>query len=180
MQTGVIETGVLWQLRSSESWSYVMNKQLPIEDHPLTAITADIVAAYVANNSVPVLSLPELIGRVHAALHKAAGMAEPEPEPLVPAVPVKKSVSPEAIVCLEDGKRFKSLKRHLRTNHGLSPEEYRARWGLPHDYPMVAPNYSAARSAMAKDLGLGQIHTRPARAAAAPTPARRGRRPKAG
>lgn len=156
-----------------------MNDQLTI-DHPLTAITADIVAAYVANNNVPVPSLPDLIGQVHAALHRAAGTAEPEPEPLNPAVPVKKSVTPAWIVCLEDGKRFKSLKRHLRTSHGLSPEEYRARWGLPNDYPMVAPNYSAARSAMAKDLGLGQVRGRTKRAAAAaPTATRRGRRTRA-
>ena len=128
----------------------------------LIDLTADIVAAYVANNTVPSAELSGLIAEVHAALQRtSSGVApEPAPEPLKPAVPVKKSVNPDFIVCLEDGKKFKSLKRHLRTHYDLSPEDYREKWGLPADYPMVAPNYAAARSALAKKMGLGQQRRR--------------------
>jgi predicted transcriptional regulator len=127
----------------------------------LIDLAADIVSAYVSNNTVPAADLPALIASVHRALSNTIGVApEPTPEPLKPAVNPKKSVFPDYIVCLEDGKKFKSLKRHLRTHYDLSPEEYREKWGLPADYPMVAPNYAAARSALAKKMGLGQQRRR--------------------
>ena len=123
----------------------------------LTSLTADIVSAYVTNNAVTSDKLPEFIGSVYGALHKASVQAiEPPKIELVPAVPVKKSVTPEHIICLEDGKKFKSLKRHIRSHYDLSPEAYREKWGLPHDYPMVAPAYAAARSQLAKSMGLGR------------------------
>jgi predicted transcriptional regulator len=122
----------------------------------LVAIAASIVAAYVSKNTVPMAELPGLIAETHAALSRAAGrMAPVEREETKPKVAVKKSVMPDYIVCLEDGKKFKSLKRHLRTHYNLSPEQYREKWGLPHDYPMVAPNYAEARSKLAKKMGLG-------------------------
>jgi predicted transcriptional regulator len=118
-------------------------------------------SAYVSNNTVPASDLPALIADVHRALATTlSGGAEPQQEPLKPAVNPRKSVFPDYIVCLEDGKKFKSLKRHLRTHYDLSPEEYREKWGLPADYPMVAPNYAAARSALAKQMGLGQQRRR--------------------
>jgi predicted transcriptional regulator len=127
----------------------------------LIDLTADIVSAYVSNHSVSAQELPALIAEVHQALSRThSGMSEPEPEPLKPAVNPKKSVYPDYIICLEDGKKFKSLKRHLRTHYDLSPEEYREKWGLAPDYPMVAPNYAAARSALAKKMGLGQQRRR--------------------
>lgn len=133
----------------------------PTADAELIDLTADIVSAYVSNNTVPAGDLPALIGSVHRALIATqGGVSEPEPEPLKPAVNPKKSVFPDYIVCLEDGKKFKSLKRHLRTHYDLSPEEYREKWNLPPDYPMVAPNYAAARSALAKKMGLGQQRRR--------------------
>ncbi len=120
-------------------------------------LTADIVSAYVGNNAVPANELPALINDVYKALAGAvAGGAEEKKEELKPAVPIRRSVQPDYIICLEDGKKFKSLKRHLRTHYDLSPEEYREKWGLPADYPMVAPNYAKARSALAKKMGLGQ------------------------
>ena len=122
----------------------------------LLSLTAEIVAAHVANNQIDTADLPELIRRVHAALASVAGgggtAAANRPEP---AVPVKKSVTPAFIVCLEDGKKLKMLKRHLRTAYGLTPEQYRERWGLPADYPMVAPNYAAQRAQLARKIGLG-------------------------
>ena len=122
----------------------------------LVELTAEIISAYVSNNTVVPEALPGVIADVHEALSKAAQRIGPaEREELRPAVAVKKSVMPDYIVCLEDGKKFKSLKRHLRTHYNLSPEEYREKWGLPHDYPMVAPNYAAARSQLAKQMGLG-------------------------
>lgn len=122
----------------------------------LVAITASIVAAYVSNNTIASSELPALIADTHAALSRAAGRAPaPDREDNRPRVAVKKSVLPDYIICLEDGKKFKSLKRHLRTHYNLSPEEYREKWGLPHDYPMVAPNYAHARSQLAKKMGLG-------------------------
>jgi predicted transcriptional regulator len=131
-----------------------MNEQAPNSD--LIDLAAEIVSAYVSNNSVPASDLPTLIAEVHRALSSThSGTSEPEPEPLKPAVNPKRSVFPDYIVCLEDGKKFKSLKRHLRTHYNLSPEEYREKWGLPHDYPMVAPNYARARSDLAKKMGLG-------------------------
>lgn len=123
----------------------------------LIDLTADIVSAYVSNNAVVSGDLPTLINETYDALSKAAAKAsQPLTEELNPAVPIKKSVMPDYIICLEDGKKFKSLKRHLRTHYELTPEEYRDKWSLPHDYPMVAPNYAAARSALAKKMGLGQ------------------------
>jgi predicted transcriptional regulator len=120
-------------------------------------LAADIVSAYVSNNSLPVADLPSLINAVHFALARSGvGDVEKPVERQTPAVPVKKSVTPEHIVCLEDGKKFKSLKRHLRTTYDMTPEQYRAKWNLPADYPMVAPNYAKARSELAKSMGLGQ------------------------
>jgi predicted transcriptional regulator len=123
----------------------------------LTSWTADIVSAYVAHNAIGGEKLPDFIGAVYGALSKASvnGVEPPKAE-LKPAISVKKSVTAEHIVCLEDGKKFKSLKRHLRTHYDMSPEEYREKWGLPSDYPMVAPAYAAARSHLAKSMGLGR------------------------
>jgi len=120
-------------------------------------LAAEIVSAFVSNNPVPAAQLPALIGNVHDALTKVASgsIQPPTEEPKAPAVSVKKSVQPDYLVCLEDGKRFKSLKRHLRTVYDLTPDQYRAKWGLPADYPMVAPNYAAARSELARSMGLG-------------------------
>jgi predicted transcriptional regulator len=120
-------------------------------------LAADIVSAYVSNNSVAAADLPALIGDVHNALLRvASGTAEAPAEAAKPAVSIKKSITPDYIICLEDGKKFKSLKRHLRTQYNLTPEQYREKWGLPADYPMVAPNYAQARSQLAKQMGLGQ------------------------
>ena len=120
-------------------------------------MTADIVSAYVGNNSVSANDLPSLIQSVHRALSGVSGGVETvEVAPKEPAVPVKRSITPDYLVCLEDGRKFKSLKRHLRTKYNMSPEDYRAKWGLPKDYPMVAPNYAKARSDLAKQMGLGQ------------------------
>ncbi len=125
------------------------------------ALTAEIVSAYVSNNSVSAAELPALIGQVHSALTRVSGgHAEAPSEPPKPAVSVKRSVTPDYIVCLEDGKKFKSLKRHLRTQYSMTPEAYREKWDLPADYPMVAPNYAAARSQLAKQMGLGQQRRR--------------------
>jgi predicted transcriptional regulator len=127
-------------------------------------LTAEIVSAYVSNNTVPASEIPSLINQVYAALSRVSGKPGEIPaEPLKPAVSVKKSITPEYIVCLEDGKKFKSLKRHLRTQYNLSPEQYREKWGLPPDYPMVAPAYAKARSALAKQMGLGQQRRRRAK-----------------
>ena len=124
-------------------------------------LTAEIVSAYVSNNTVPASEIPGLINQVHAALSRVSGKAGEGPgEPLKPAVSLKKSITPEFIVCLEDGKKFKSLKRHLRTQYNMTPEQYREKWGLSADYPMVAPNYAAARSQLAKQMGLGQQRRR--------------------
>jgi predicted transcriptional regulator len=124
-------------------------------------LTAEIVSAYVSNNTVASGDIPALINQVHAALQRvSSGQAEPSSEPLKPAVPIKRSINPDFIVCLEDGKKFKSLKRHLRTQYDMTPEQYREKWGLPPDYPMVAPNYAAARSQLAKQMGLGQQRRR--------------------
>jgi predicted transcriptional regulator len=120
-------------------------------------LAADVVSAYVSNNSVPASDLPGLIGEVHIALSKIGnGSAELPAEAPKPAVSIKKSVTPDYIICLEDGKKFKSLKRHLRTQYNMTPEQYREKWGLAPDYPMVAPNYAKARSELAKEMGLGQ------------------------
>lgn len=118
------------------------------------AVTA-IVAAYVANNTIPKENLPALIANIFQSLAQTGRQAAPVEE-LKPAVPIKRSVLPDHIVCLEDGKTFKSLKRHLMSRYNMTPQEYREKWGLPHDYPMVAPNYAQARSELAKRSGLGQ------------------------
>jgi predicted transcriptional regulator len=124
-------------------------------------LTAEIVSAYVSNNTVPASDIPGLINQVHSALSRVSGKSGDTPaEPLKPAISLKKSVTPEYIVCLEDGKKFKSLKRHLRTQYNMTPEQYREKWGLGADYPMVAPSYAAARSQLAKQMGLGQQRRR--------------------
>ncbi|MGM4906610.1 MucR family transcriptional regulator [Tardiphaga sp. 866_E4_N2_1] len=124
-------------------------------------LTATIVSAYVGHNPTPASELPALIGQVHAALVRVSnGRPEVAAEPAKPAVSVKKSMTAEYLICLEDGKRFKSLKRHLRTQYAMTPEQYREKWGLPADYPMVAPNYAVARSQLAKKMGLGQQRRR--------------------
>jgi predicted transcriptional regulator len=126
-------------------------------DNDLIDLSTEIVSAYVSHNALSVTDLPRLISDVHNALRGLRTDIEPElVEELKPAVPIRKSVANEYIICLEDGKKFKSLKRHLRTHYDLSPEQYREKWGLPADYPMVAPNYSATRSRLAKDNGLGR------------------------
>ena len=125
------------------------------------ALTAEIVAAYVSNNTVATADIPALINQVHTALLRVTtGEAHYPSEPLKPAVPIKRSINPDFIVCLDDGKKFKSLKRHLRTQYNMTPEQYREKWSLPGDYPMVAPNYAAARSQLAKQMGLGQQRPR--------------------
>ena len=120
-------------------------------------MTAEIVAAYVENNTISTTDLPALIQSVHKALTSvSSGVEAVEAAPKEPAVPVRRSITPDHLICLEDGRKFKSLKRHLRTKYNLSPEDYRAKWGLSKDYPMVAPNYAKARSELAKQMGLGQ------------------------
>jgi predicted transcriptional regulator len=127
------------------------------EQDDLVQLTADIVSAYVTNNTIEATQLSKLIEDVHMALVRApAAATEPEQKPLVPAVPIRKSITPDYIVSLEDGRKFKSLKRHLAGTYGMTPDEYRAKWGLPRDYPMVAPNYAKARSDLAKRMGLGR------------------------
>jgi predicted transcriptional regulator len=131
-----------------------MVEQTPTGD--LLGLTAEIVAAHVSNNPVALGDLPTLIQDVYRTLSSVGRpVAEPEPERPRPAVPVKKSVTPEYLVCLEDGKKLKMLKRHLQTSYNLTPDQYRERWGLPNDYPMVAPNYAKHRSSLAKKIGLG-------------------------
>ena len=146
-------------------------------------LTAEIVAAFVANNSLPIAELPGLIHATHTALERlASGLADTalQEEKKEPAVSIRKSLTPDFLVCLDDGKKFKSLRRHL-ASLGMTPDQYRDKWGLPSDYPMVAPNYSAARSELAKQSGLGQIrkNAAPAKKASAAAPSKRGRPPKA-
>ena len=134
------------------------------EPSELIEITASLVAAYVGGNTIATSDVPNLIRSVHTALASIGG----EPEPVAgavkePAVPIRRSITPDHLVCLEDGRKFKSLKRHLRTKYDMSPEQYRARWDLPKDYPMVAPNYAKARSDLAKQMGLGQGGRKPPR-----------------
>ena len=146
-------------------------------------IIADIVSAYVSNNSMRASDLPDFITSVHASIKSLVnGEVEPQPAPPpVPAVPIKKSLTQDHIICLEDGKKFRSLKRHLGTVYNMSPDEYRAKWGLPKDYPMVAPGYSEIRSKLAKDIGLGQQRAEEAPAAATEVakPAAAGRKKRA-
>ena len=129
----------------------------------LLGLTTEIVAAHVSNNAVTLDELPLLINQVHRSLTTLGSAPEPAQEKLQPAVPVKKSVTPDFIICLEDGKKLKMLKRHLRSTYAMTPDDYRAKWGLPADYPMVAPNYAEQRSAFAKKIGLGRGAGRPGR-----------------
>ncbi|SDB99700.1 transcriptional regulator, MucR family [Sphingomonas sp. YR710] len=146
-----------------------------MSDETLIALTADIVAAHVGSNNVSITDLPALIGSVHKALAGLGTVAEPEPTRQEPAVSVRASIKPDYIVCLEDGKKLKMLKRHLMTHYQLTPDQYRTKWNLPADYPMVAPNYAATRKALALKIGLG----RKPKASPAPVPAKRGRKAKA-
>jgi predicted transcriptional regulator len=128
-----------------------------VADEELLRMTTDVVAAYVRNNTLPTTQLADVIHAVYNSLRGLeAQVAEPQPEPLKPAVPVRKSITPDYLVCLEDGKKLKMLKRHLRSTYNLTPDEYRAKWNLGADYPMVAPNYAEQRSAFAKKIGLGR------------------------
>ena len=128
-----------------------------VAEEELLRMTADVVAAYVSNNTLPTGQLADVINAVYSSLRALEGqVAEPQPEPLKPAVPIRKSITPEYLVCLEDGKKLKMLKRHLRSTYGMTPDEYRVKWGLPPDYPMVAPKYAEQRSEFAKKIGLGR------------------------
>jgi predicted transcriptional regulator len=128
-----------------------------LAEEELLRMTADVVAAYVSNNSLPTTQLGEIINAVYSSLKGLEGqVVQPPPEPVKPAVPIRKSVTPEFLICLEDGKKLKMLKRHLRSTYNMTPDEYRVKWGLAPDYPMVAPNYAARRSEFAKKIGLGR------------------------
>ena len=150
-----------------------------VESSQSIELAAEIVAAFVANNSLPIAELPALIQSTHAALERLASgplNTAPQVEKKEPAVSIRKSITPDFLVCLDDGKKFKSLRRHLATL-GMTPDQYRAKWGLPSDYPMVAPNFAAARSQLAKQSGLGQLrkNAAPAKKASAAAPSKRGR-----
>jgi len=138
-----------------------MNNETPTRRRNAVELTADVVAAHVGSNAISTTDLPGLIASIHSAMTGlTASAAPPEAEKPVPRVSIKKSVTPDYLISLEDGQHYKSLKRHL-SKRGLTPAEYRTKWGLPHDYPMVAPNYSAQRSEMAKSLGLGRKRAEP-------------------
>ncbi len=128
----------------------------PVDRAGMLRMTAEVVSAYLSNNSLPPSQIPDVIRTVYDTLGGFGSAGDARNPALKPAVPIKRSVRPEHIVCLEDGKKLKMLKRHLRTTYNLTPAEYRAKWGLPADYPMVAPNYAAQRSAFAKKIGLGR------------------------
>src|ERR1043166_4411030 len=131
-------------------------------EEDLLRMTADVVSAYVSNNTLATGQLGDVIQAVYTSLRGLeAQVGEPAPEPLKPAVPIRKSITPDYLVCLEDGKKLKMLKRHLRSTYNMTPDEYRAKWSLPPDYPMVAPNYAEQRSAFAKKIGLGRSAGRP-------------------
>ncbi|SEF05984.1 transcriptional regulator, MucR family [Rhizobiales bacterium GAS191] len=145
------------------------------------ALSADIASSFISKNKLPPADISVLIREIHAALSSAAsGKSEPKPQSLEPAVPIKNSVKPDYIVCLEDGKKFKSLKRHLRSSFHMTPDEYRKKWGLKHDYPMVAPAYAAKRSELAKSMGLGNLRqkAKAAKVAVKKGPAAKGPAPK--
>jgi predicted transcriptional regulator len=147
-----------------------------VAEEELLRMTADVVAAYVSNNTLPTAQLAEVINAVYGSLKALEGhMAEPQPEPPKPAVPIRKSITPDFLICLEDGKKLKMLKRHLRSTYNMTPDEYRAKWSLPPDYPMVAPNYAEQRSEFAKKIGLGRGTGRAAarRAASGAAPAKK-------
>ncbi len=158
-----------------------MTSETEGSDYPkLAELTADIVSAYVAKNAVRSNDLPVLIGEVHAALaglNRGSKVIEPLDAPK-PAVPIKKSITPDYLISLENGQKFRSLKRHLMTSYGMTPDEYRAKWGLPADYPMVAPNYAVQRSQLAKTLGLGRKARSEKVSNGATEPKKRGRKPK--
>ncbi len=143
-----------------------MDNGTSIDRNELLALTAEIVSAYVGNNALDTSTVPGMIGAVFAKLTELSTDEKPLPETLTPAVPIKRSVTDDYIVCLEDGKKLKMLKRHLMTAYGMTPEEYRARWGLKPDYPMVAPTYAAKRQELAKKIGLGRKPRAPEPAAA--------------
>ncbi|PAQ07646.1 MucR family transcriptional regulator [Mesorhizobium temperatum] len=150
-----------------------MPEEIAASETELLELTANIVAAYVSNNPLPVSELGRVIADTFAAVSKLQAAPEPQlEEKRAPAVPIKKSVTPDFIICLDDGKKFKSLKRHIGTHYNLTPDEYRAKWGLPADYPMVAPNYAATRSQLAKASGLGRKAAAP-EPVAPPAPAKR-------
>ena len=132
----------------------------PGSDHDLLRMTADVVTAYVGNNTVAPTDLAEVIRTVHASLREAQAGTASVAAPPKPAVPIKKSITPDYLICLEDGRELKMLKRHLRTTYNMTPDEYRAKWNLEPDYPMVAPNYAKRRSEFAKQIGLGQKRRR--------------------
>jgi len=134
-----------------------------MSEDELLRMTADVVAAYVSNNTLPTTQLGEIITAVYGSLKSLEGqVTQPQSEPLKPAVPIRKSVTPEYLICLEDGKKLKMLKRHLRSTYNMTPDDYRAKWGLQPDYPMVAPNYAERRSEFAKKIGLGRAAVPPA------------------
>lgn len=136
-----------------------MTEQTPnkVAEDELLRMTAEVVAAYLGNNTLPTAQLAEVISTVYLSLKALEGKgSEPKPEPFKPAVPIRKSITPDYLICLEDGKKLKMLKRHLRSTYNLTPDEYRQKWSLPADYPMVAPNYAEQRSAFAKKIGLGR------------------------
>src|SRR5215207_6894746 len=141
---------------SSKKEHSMAAESVPTTGTNVVDLAADIVSAYVSNNSVPTSDLPALIGTIHTALSNVGKPQAPEAPRGEPAVPIKKSITPDHLISLFDGKKYKSLKRHLRTSHNMTPQEYRAFWNLAPDYPMVAPNYARARSELAKTLGLGQ------------------------
>ena len=143
-----------------------MDNETSIDRNELLALTAEIVSAYVGNNALDTSTVPGMIGAVFAKLTELSTDEKPLPETLTPAVPIKRSVTDDYIVCLEDGKKLKMLKRHLMTAYGMTPEAYRARWGLKPDYPMVAPTYAAKRQELAKKIGLGRKPRAPEPAAA--------------
>jgi predicted transcriptional regulator len=164
-----------------------MSSEETLNTFSLAELTADIISAYVSNNSVRSSDLPQMISEVHAALSSLQSGPKVEQvapvEPQVPAVPIKKSITPDYLISLEDGKRYKTLKRHL-SRHGMTPPEYRSKWGLPFDYPMVAANYTAQRSELAKSIGLGRKASVEAVARTpepdpVSAPKKRGRKPKA-
>ena len=134
-----------------------------VDTTEILRLATEIVAAYVSNTAVAANDLPAMIRTVHSTLANLDQTVPSRETDLTPAVPIKKSVTADYIICLEDGKKLKMLKRYLRSQYGLTPEEYKTRWGLPHDYPMVAPNYAAQRSKLAKQIGLGRVSTTPAR-----------------
>ena len=133
-----------------------MAEEMEVDKSELLALSADVVASYVGNNSVTPDQVTEMLRSVYDTMNSLSDPAEPEPEPLVPAVPIKKSVTKDHIICLEDGKKLKMLKRHLMTAYGMTPDDYRQKWGLKDDYPMVAPSYAAKRQELAKKIGLGR------------------------